>query len=279
MILRTTFLLLSCIFCAHAALESDIVYTSVAGIELKMDLARPSGTGPFPAIVCLHGGGWSMGSRRSFHKMLEQFAAEGFVAAAIQYRLAPATRYPAQIEDTRAALRFLRNKAARWNIDASKMVLLGASAGAHLAMLTAFLDARTPEAVQAVVDISGPTDLRDWRMGPEAERTLQQTTGLTSDRLLSDLLGPADRSDALYSQASPVTHASKQIPPVLIFHWKEDRAVAMTQVERLVAELQRLGARHHLIWFEGKGHALNGPGVEQIVPNSVQFLTALFARR
>jgi acetyl esterase/lipase len=220
-----------------------------------------------------------MGSKKSFHKMLEQFAAQGFVAVTIQYRLAPTHRYPAQIEDTRAALRFLKNNASRWSIDSSKMVLLGASAGAHLAMLTAFLGTRTPEAVRAVVDISGPTDLRDWRMGPEAERNLQETTGLTSDRLLSDLLGVADRSDPLYSQASPLTQANMGIPPILIFHWKEDRAVAIAQVERLEAELVRHRAQHQIVWFEGKGHALNGPGVEQIVPRTIQFLNGVLGRR
>lgn len=257
-------------------LEQDVLYQTAGDVELRLDIVTPDGNGPFPVIVCLHGGGWSMGNKRSFQKILPQLAAKGYVAASIQYRLAPAHRFPAQIEDVRSALRFLRANASRWKIDPARIALMGASAGAHLALLAGFQSAPGEEAVQAIIDISAPTDLRDWRMKETAEGTLVRTTGKTSDSLVAELLGTTNRSDAIVAQASPVTYVRKGNPPVLIFHWRNDQAVASEQAERLIEELKRQSVPYDVIWFEGKGHALSGPGVDTIVPRSIAFLdTAL----
>jgi|GEM_PF-1917664 len=236
-------------------------------VELKMNVAVPAGAGPHPAILCLHGGGWSMGSRHSFSKMIAEFAAHGFLAASAQYRLAPAFRYPVQLEDVAAAIRFLRKHART-----KEIALLGASAGAHLALLAAFSG---KERVRAVIDISGPTDLRDWRMTESAERSLRQATGKTSDALVEDLLGVAGRSHPSVTAASPVARVRPGLPPVLIFQWKEDQAVSADQAHRLVGALARAGVTHEAIWFEGRGHALNGPGAGRIVPETVRFLRGL----
>jgi acetyl esterase/lipase len=253
---------------AEPAVHLEMPYRTVAGVQLTLDIALPeASTGRVPLIVCLHGGGWSMGSKSSFRRYLPEFARLGYAAASIQYRLAPAHKFPAQIEDIHAAISFLRANAGRWNLDPARVSLLGASAGAHLALLAGF-DNRSR--VNAVIDISGPADLRDWRMSPNAERTLQSTTGKATQTLLDELLG-----DVEPAAASPVAQLKRGAPPVLVFHWREDQAVAAAQAERLLAALQGAGVAHEAVWFEGRGHALNGPGVDQIVPRTVAFLDRL----
>lgn len=277
MSIRLAIVILWSLLAAQAqSVEQDVLYQTVDGVELRLDIATPEGAGPFPAVICLHGGGWSMGNKRSFQKMLPQFAAQGYVAASMQYRLAPKFRFPAQIDDVHSALRFLRSNAKQWKIDPTHIALLGASAGAHLVLLAGGRDTGREESVQAIVDISGPTDLRDWRMNENAESALLRTTGKTSDSLVAELLGTTDRSNAAVIQASPVKQVRKGNPPVLIFHWREDQAVAAAQVERLLEELERKSVRHEIAWFEGRGHALNGPGVETIVPYSITFLNSVF---
>jgi acetyl esterase/lipase len=258
--------------------DADILYRTVDGAELRLDIAVPEGPGPFPAIICLHGGGWSMGSKGSFRKVIKEFAAKGYVAATIQYRLTPRFPYPAQLDDTLEAIRFLRTNADRWKIDASRLVLLGASAGAHLALLAGFAAAGTKDQVQAIIDISAPTDLRDWKMQPDADRTLRNTTGKSSEMLVSELLGAADRDPAKVHAASPLLQVRRGISPVLIFQWKDDRAVPAVQAERLARALEAAGVRSQMVWFEGRGHALMGNGVETIVPRTVTFLQTVLPR-
>jgi len=258
------------------AMDLEVVYRTVDDAALRLDVVSPEGPGPFPAVVCLHGGGWSMGNKRSFRESLDRLATSGYVAAAIQYRLAPRYRFPAQLEDVREAVRFLRANATRWKVDRSKVAVMGASAGAHLALLFGFLNAGAADAVQAVIDISGPTDLRDWRMNTEVEDSLKKSTGKTTDALLADFLGDSSRSSAIIAEASPVLRVSRAAPPVLIFQWTEDRAVPSEQAERLANALKKAGVQHEVVWFEGRGHALNGPGVREIVPRTVKFLNALF---
>jgi acetyl esterase/lipase len=220
-----------------------------------------------------------MGSKGSYRKILPELAANGFVAASIQYRLAPAGRFPAQVEDTLEAIRFLRANAAKWNIDGSRVVVLGASAGAHLALLAGFASAGTRDAVQAIVNISAPIDLRDWKMTEEADRALQKTTGKSSETLIVELLGTSDRGAQIVRDASPLLQVRQNVPPVLTFHWKDDRAVVAEQAERLVTALEKSEVPHETVWFEGRGHALMGAGVETIVPRTVAFLNRLFGKR
>lgn len=266
--MRLGLFLFASVLAAAPALHLEMPYQTVAGVQLKLDLAVPeNGPGPFPVIVCLHGGGWSMGSKGSFRKYLPEFANRGYAAAALQYRLAPEHQYPAPIDDVHAAIRYLRANAKRWNLDPARITILGASAGAHLALL-AGLDNRS--GANAIIDISAPTDLRDWRMGPVAEQTLIKTTAKTSAMLVAELLG-----GTAPVVASPVAQVRPGGVPVLIFHWKQDQAVAAEQAERLIAALAEVKVRHEVVWFEGRGHALAGPGVEQIVPRTVEFLNGI----
>ncbi len=261
---------------AELVLVSGVTYRSVAGRELKLDLALPgNGRDAAPVVVCLHGGGWSMGDKKSFHKIIRDFAAEGFAAATVQYRLAPGSRYPAPVEDVRAAIRFLRANASRWRLDSSRIAIMGASAGGHLALVAGYSPHRKTEAVQAVIDVSGPTDLRSWRMQPKAEENLRTSVGKTNDTLLSDFLGTSDRAAPVLWKASPAAHVKPGLPPTLIFQWEDDQAVPRDQAEALDGALSKAGVPHELVWLEGRGHALAGQSAqsaERIVPESIRFL-------
>lgn len=254
----------------------EVVYRVVNELELKMDVATPDGPGPFPVVVCLHGGGWSMGNKRSFHPIIRDLAERGFVAATVQYRLAPAARHPAQVEDALAAVRFLRDHAVQWKIDPNQVALMGASAGAHLALLAGLPEPARKLGINAIISISAPTDLRDWRMSESAERALRESTGKSDSDLLADLLGSPTRTGALVESASPVTLVRDSSPPVLIFQWREDQAVPASQAERLISALVHSRVQHEIVWFEGRGHALNGPGVTTIVPHTAAFLGRAF---
>ncbi|MEN6605121.1 MAG: alpha/beta hydrolase, partial [Bryobacteraceae bacterium] len=228
-----------------------------------------------PVVVCLHGGGWSMGNKKSFQKIIRDFAAEGFAAAAVQYRLAPADKYPAQVEDVRAAIRFLRANAGRWRLDTSRVAVMGASAGGHLALLAGYAPHGEEDTVQAVIDVSGPTDLRKWRMRPKAEDNLRAATGKTTDTLLSDFLGTSDRAAPVLREASPLTYVKPGLPATLILQWEDDQAVPADQAEALARALSKAGVRHELVWIPGRGHALSPSGVERIVRESLRFLRSL----
>ncbi|OYW11508.1 MAG: hypothetical protein B7Z55_19225 [Planctomycetales bacterium 12-60-4] len=209
---------------APPKIEEDIVYDG----DLRLDILAPAGARS-PVILGIHGGGWSMGSRRSFHRLMPGFVEAGYAVATMQYRLAPGAKFPAQLEDVRKAMAFLRSNAGRWNLDPGRMVLMGASAGAQIALLAGFSE----PGVSAVIDLSGPTDLRDWRMGGNAEENLKKTTGKSSVNLIEEYLGGPPVGDAAIRAASPP---------------------------------------HEVHWFEGRGHAFAGKGVEEIVPRSVAFL-------
>ncbi len=153
-------------------LLKDIVYGSGGGEKLKLDLASPKGlTAPAPAIVWIHGGGWQHGSKNEFENLIRQSALAGYVAVSIDYRLVPKHVFPAQIEDCKCAVRWLRAHADKLHVDPQRIGAVGSSAGAHLVMLlgtTTTEDglegtggwADASSGVRAVVSFAGPTDLR-----------------------------------------------------------------------------------------------------------------------
>ncbi|MCE9564575.1 MAG: alpha/beta hydrolase [Planctomycetes bacterium] len=156
---------------AETKTEKGLIFATAGKTELKLDLTMPKeGDGPFPAVVVIHGGGWSAGDRGQGAFIAELQAQAGYVAATIDYRLAPAHRFPAQIEDCKASVRWLRANAKKYKIDPERIGAIGFSAGGHLACLlgTTTKDdgfdgdggsAEQSSAVRAVVSVAGPTDL------------------------------------------------------------------------------------------------------------------------
>src|SRR5215510_9833699 len=149
--------------------ERDIVYGKGDQMDLQLNLAIPKGKGPFPAVVCIHGGGWYRGQRQDMDFMTELLARRGFVAATVSYRLVSTARFPAQIEDCKAAVRWLRANAAKYHIDPDRIGAIGPSAGGHLACLLGVTEKKdglegsggNPDhssGVQAVVSFFGRTN-------------------------------------------------------------------------------------------------------------------------
>ena len=137
--------------CAEVVIEDNITYGKAGDTELKLDLARPKGDGPFPAIVFIHGGGWYQGNRQGYRGQIQEAARRGYVAATISYRLmqfdesekeaTTATPiFPAQIHDAKAAIRWVRANAKKYHVDPNRIGVTGGSAGGHLSLLVGLTD-------------------------------------------------------------------------------------------------------------------------------------------
>ncbi len=268
-------LALACLAPARAQdvpIRKDIVYGKAGGEELKLDLARPAkGEGPFPLVVCLHGGAWQIGHRSSQHPRLRLLAQHGYAAAAVGYRLAPKHPWPAQIEDARAAVRFLQAHAKGYNIDPNGIAAVGDSAGGHLALLLGLMDG--PEKVRAVVNYFGPTDLRTWSATPQGDALLKAAVnGRDSNGLLKDLLGTNDRKAAVVAKASPITYVDAKDPPVLTFQGTADPLVPAEQAKALHEALKKAGVDEKLVLLEGASHGWGGKQKERTDRLMLEFL-------
>src|SRR3954469_23609321 len=158
---------------ATVTVQRDIEYGKGGETPLKLDLYSPKGhSKPVPAVIFIHGGAWKGGYRQMYHYYCVKFAEHGFVAATISYRLTGEAPFPAAVEDTKCAVRWIRANAEKLGVDPNKIGVAGGSAGGHLAMMIGYssdvpqLDGKGGHAnvssrVQAVVDLYGPTDLTD----------------------------------------------------------------------------------------------------------------------
>lgn len=213
-----------------------------------LDLYLPVGVdAPVPLVVMLHGGSWSSGSRRDHPALAEYLAGHGFAVAMPDYRKAPAHPYPAARDDVLAAVRWLREGADSLGLDASRVALIGRSAGAQLAFATAAgLDG---DQVRGVVSLYGPLDLRWGYAHPGAERILDGRAALRA------YLGgaPADTPDA-YDAASPIQHVTGSSPPALLIHGSRDELVSPEHSARFAARMQWAKRPHVAIELPWASH-------------------------
>ncbi|MCW8131252.1 MAG: alpha/beta hydrolase [Planctomycetota bacterium] len=258
---------------AAVAWTRDVVFAEPGGEKLKLDLAKPAqGDGPFPIVVCIHGGAWRAGNKAGMREWLAALAAKGYAAALIDYRLAPASKFPAQIEDVKDAIRYLRAHAKDLKLDPERLATLGESAGGHLALLAGFTEAKDglegkPAAdapstrVQAIVNFYGPTDFTsktDW----DAVRLAQA----------KDFLGTADQTAEVVKKASPITYLDAKDPPVLTIHGADDRVVPVDQAKHLHEALKKDGVKEKLVVLEGQGHGWRGETKTDTMRQAVEFL-------
>jgi acetyl esterase/lipase len=256
-------------------IETDIVYAKVGDRELKLDLSTPTeGKGPFPVVVCFHGGGWRMGNKRDVRSWLPFLAEHGYIAVSVGYRLAPDFTFPAQIEDAKTAIRFLRANAEKYGIDKERVAAMGWSAGGHLSCLLGLTDEKagfegkqyTKESsrVQAVVDYFGPTDLAGFAKDATAQRGM-----------LGPLIGAKfDENPMAHERASPMKYVSKAAPPLLIFHGTKDLTVPIEQSRHLAAKLKDVGVSVKLVEVPGEGHGWNGSAGVETTEETIKFLDA-----
>jgi acetyl esterase/lipase len=257
----------------------DVRYGEVPGYRpLELDLYLAEGStgaeGPLPVIVHVHGGGWRRGSRRESLPRLgadfyDSLAAQGFAVAVADYRLSGEARFPAPLEDVRTAVGWVRDHAASYGLDPSRVFLWGDSSGGHLALLAALTGTKVQGVVAwfPVTDLIGLlSDVADAGGVPDAG----------PDSREAQLLGaPASSVPDLARQASPVTHASADAPPILLMHGAADDMVPPAQSIRLAEALRAAGATVELELVPGATHFWTGASdVGGIVRRSIEFLRA-----
>jgi acetyl esterase/lipase len=253
--------------------EKNLTYARAGGQDLQLDLAMPrEGKGPFPCVVCVHGGGWRAGKRQDLTRLTETLASKGFVAATVTYRLAPAHRFPAQIEDCKAAVRWLRANASKYHINPAKIGAVGFSAGGHLVSLLGTADKESglegdegnldqSSRVQAVVSYFGPTDFTTKNWSADVEKAF----------LIPFLGGSFQDQPAAYKKASPITYVSKDDPPFLFFHGDQDKLVGVDQSQKLAKKLLEAGVPARVVVLEGEGHGWGGEKLTQTLRQTVEF--------
>jgi len=243
---------------ADAQILRDLEYVAGGHVRNKLDLYLPAKADrPLPVIVWIHGGGWANGSKEGCPAV--RFVGKGYAVASINYRFSQHALFPAQIEDCKAAIRWLRANAAKYKLDSGHVGVWGPSAGGHLvALLGTTGNAKELEGhggnrdqssrVQCVVDWFGPTDfakIGGWQDKP----------GSPIAMLLG---GPARDRQELAAKANPITYIDKGAAPFLIMHGEEDKGVPMIQSELLDEALRKAGVESTLVRIAKNGHG--GPG-------------------
>jgi acetyl esterase/lipase len=241
-----------------------LTYAEVSGFRpLLLDLHVPPGPGPAPVAVWVHGGGFRWGDRRYPTRELapEEFwraaTRAGLAVATIDYRLSGEALFPAQLEDARAALAFLRRHADQLGLDAGRIALWGESSGAAIAALAAFAD----RAVRAVAAWYPVTD-----MGVRNPMKADSSEGLLVGGIPAEL-------PELIALASPLHQVPADPPPFLLVHGTADTVAVPAHSERLHKALLAAGGRAELDLLPGAVHAFTGhPDVRGLVDRTVAFL-------
>ena len=259
-----------------------VTYCTDGGKPLAMDISLPSPrpTALAPVVIYVHGGGWEHGSKAGggfLEQLQPQLIAKGFVVASIDYRLAPADKWPAQIVDAKCAVRYLRAHASTYGIDTQRIGAWGGSAGGHLVSLMGTADASAgfdvgewanqSSRLQAVVDLFGPADLAVSAWPSDATGVITDVFGVA----------PGSASDTL-TKASPVTWISRDDPPFLILHGDADQTVPLSQSQEFAARLQVAGVTTSLLIVRNGPHGLANPKEQPAPDQLVTMIVDFFAR-
>ena len=259
---------------ADIVVQRDLAFAKPDDKELRLDLAMPKlGSGPFPAVVFLHGEGWRAGNRQQMNHFIEGMARLGYVGVTVDYRLVPGARFPAQVEDCKAAIRWLRAHAALYRMRDDRIGVVGFSAGGHLAAMLGVAGAQDglegtggnagqSSRVQAVVSFFGPTDFstRDWPADLEREVIVPFLGGAFADQ------------PETYRKASPISYVSARAPPFLFFHGTEDKLVPFDQSRRMAERLTQAGVPARVVALEGEGHGFSDAGNQRSMQQMLDFL-------
>jgi len=233
--------------------QLNVVYTTVNGWEGKVDIYLPPKTNkPTPVLINIHGGGWNHGKKEEQGGFSTFFKA-GFAVANIEYRLTGQATAPAAVEDTRCALIYLIKNAKALNIDVNKIVIMGGSAGGHLALMGGLLannhqfDTNCPAIeniqVAAIIDKWGIADVWDWGYG----------TNIKSKSAIN-WLGAKAKDKDFAASVSPMTYVSKNSPPTFIVHGDADPTVPYQQSVELHKQLLEIGVKTEFITVPGGLH-------------------------
>ncbi|MHB8996954.1 MAG: alpha/beta hydrolase fold domain-containing protein [Armatimonadota bacterium] len=262
---------------AQPAIQTDVIYGTAAGEDLKLDIYPCATPGPHPAVLLIHGGGWAAGDKSSDKAAGTALSRRGVVCFSINYRLAPKHPHPAQVLDCARAARWVRANAAKYDVDPSRLAAWGGSAGGHLSLMLGVIkpdDYQSPDdpnraqsaKVTCVVDYFGPSDLRGVSISPQASSIVKNFIGATA----------AEAPDK-YADASPITRASKDACPVLFVHGDKDLLVPLRQSELMKAALDECQVENELIVVKNGAHGFNGADRQDIMAARVKSVEWLLA--
>ena len=257
--------------------EKGIEYSNPDDQHLQLNMARPkAGDGPFPAVVCIHGGGFRAGHRDGYNGLCLKLAEHGYVAVTVSYRLAPKYQFPAAVHDTKAAVRWLRAHAKEYKIDPARIGTTGGSAGGHLAQflgVTAGVPAFEGNGgnsgqsshVACVVNVYGPSDFtKSYGKSVDAAEVLPL--------FLGGDLGTARHQHII---SSPLYWVTPNAAPTLCIHGTEDKYVAHEQAVWLIEKLKAADVEAELLTLPGAGHGFKGDDAAK----ADQALLAFFDKR
>jgi acetyl esterase/lipase len=251
-----------------AEIKLNVSYGTDDSLQ-RMDIYLPAGRSATAtkSIVLIHGGGWNAGSKTDFASYIDTLKKRlpDFAIFNIDYRLATSkTIFPAQENDVKAAIDFIAANASDYGINKNKMALLGASAGAHLALLQAYKYKDVK--IKAVIDFFGPTDLITMYNKPWHSLI---------PYLLHMLTGTTPSADPeVYKKASPAYYVSSETPPTLILQGGKDQIVHPSQSRLLKEKLQKAGVEHELVIYASQRHGWQGPVLSNSFDRIEKFLTA-----
>ena len=235
---------------AFAELKTDIEFANVGGVSLTLDASIPDGAGPFPTVILVHGGGFMRGDKTSYIKPLfEPLTKAGFTWFTINYRLAPAHRWPACAEDVERAIRWVKANAGQYKADPKRIALVGESAGGHLVSYVGVRGAGETS-VAAVVPFYAPHDL-------ELQVRSRNAPG-PSMTALFELNELNDEAWKTWRAASPTTYLRRGLPPFLLIHGTTDAQVPYEQSVKFLERTKALGNACELITIPGGVHGMGG---------------------
>lgn len=259
----------------HALPEGAQSYSVLRGViytpprwpqAVVADVFVPDGSGPFAAVLVVHGGRWESGSREDMEGIARRLAEAGFVVVNAEYRLAPAFRFPAPLHDLQQAVRWMRANTGRFRIDPERIGAFGYSSGGHLVSLLATVGGDDPLAtpyggpdsrLSAVVSGGTPADLRLYGGG----RGCPEFLG-----------GTAMELPQTHALASPITHVTPDDPPMFLYHGSLDDVVPVQHAEAMYAALTRAGVPAELHIVRGAGHIALAVFNASVVTEAIHFL-------
>lgn len=252
--------------------QSNVIYTTADNWNGTMDIYLPPPSGkPVAIIINIHGGGWVKSNKESQRGLFDNFFACGYAVANVEYRLADVKPAPAAIEDVRCAMAYLVQNASKLHIDTSKFVMMGVSAGAHLALMAGLLEndqvfsKRCQQAnsikVAAIIDKSGIADVAGVLKGDNRRKWAVTW------------IGDKTSNQDFVKSVSPIYYINKNSPPVFIVHSSADPVVPYQQSLELNQKLKDLKVKTELITVSEKAHGIfSGPETKIINDKMISFL-------
>lgn len=247
-------------------MKEKVVYSTVGDRELLLDAFVPETEGPHPAVLIVHGGAWRGGNRRQLRAYAQSLAKRDFVCFAIDYRLAPQHKFPAQINDCRAAVKWIRTNADEYKVDASRLGAIGYSAGGHLVSLLGTTGEAPSEQngnvdtrLQAVAAGGAPTDFRSF---PDNGKWAVYLMG-----------GDLDEVPDKFRDASSAAFVDANDAPTFFFNGTKDELVPVKWTKQCFDALKEAGVKTEMYEVEGVGH-LRAAGDREALKRAYAFLEA-----